>query len=229
MTLIEIVVVIAIMMVLVAIGVPTLRNVFDVDQRSAARELAQTYSLLQTEAMLRNVTFRIAYNLDRRSYKIEVADPGALIFSNPAAREEWEKERDKQINLFTKKEIEAGEVPTDPAEKKFGGLTMPGFETEVEMPSNTFFAWAWTPQYEEAVAPSKEEPEKPEDEAIVYSYVFPNGTCEYTVIRVASMDAPDEGYTLEVEPLSGKVSIESEMREIGQALSWLPSEGPEIN
>lgn len=228
MTLVEIMVVLAVMMAILAIGAPTLRSVLDVDQRSATRELAQMYALLQTEAMLRNLSFRVEYNLDRRSYKIEVGDPNSLVFSSPEAREDWEKQREAQLKLFTKKEIEAGEAPPDAAEKRFADLTITGLDTAKELPANTYFAWAWTPEYKQPVTPSTETPDTPEDEHVVYSYVFANGSCEYTVVRLASMDNPDDGYTLEVEPMSGKINIDADMRDIGAALSWLPTEAPTI-
>lgn len=227
-TLIEVMVVLALMLVIVAIGVPSLRAVLDVDQRNAARQLAQTWSMLQTEAMLRNVTFRVAFNLDRATYKIEVGDPNALVFSSPEAREQWEKEREAKLRMFSKKEIEEGKGPEDKADTRFSGLDMSGFDQEVQLPSNTFIAWAWTPQYEDAVQPSPEMPDEAEEERVVYAHVFANGSCEYTVLRLASRDDPEDGYTIEVEPLSGKVSIDAEMREIGQALSWLPDEAPSI-
>jgi hypothetical protein len=220
-------VVLAIMAVVIGIGVPSLAAIFDLQQRSAARELAMTYSFLVNEASMRNVTFRIAYNLDAGTYRIEVGDPNTLVFSDPASRAEFEADREKELKKFTKKEEEeaAGEQ-ADPLDR-FSGLTAPGFESQVQLPSNSMFAYVYTPQYDEPQAPSEDPPETPEDQKIVYSYVFANGVAEHTVVRIVSIDDPEDGYTVEVEPLSGKVSMENEATDIGANMAWLPSEAPD--
>ncbi|MBK9367695.1 MAG: hypothetical protein IPN01_15490 [Deltaproteobacteria bacterium] len=43
-----------------------------------------------------------------------------------------------------------------------------------------------------------------------------------------SEDDPEEGYTIEVEPVSGRVNIMEEERRPEDATSWLPDEGPEL-
>ncbi len=228
-SLIEIMVVLAIMGVVLGIGVPSLAAIFDLQQRSAARELAMTYSFLINEAAMRNVTFRIAYNLDAGSYQIEVGDPGTLVFSDPESRAAFEAEREKEMKRFSKKdEKEAAENGEEAdALDRFAGLNSPGFQTKVELPSNSMFAYVYTPQYEEPQTPSEEPPEDASEQRIVYSYVFANGVSEHTVIRIVSIDDPEDGYTVEVEPLSGRVSVESEATDIGASLAWIPTEAPD--
>jgi type II secretory pathway pseudopilin PulG len=227
-SLIEIMVVIAIMAVVIGIGVPSLAAIFDVQQRGAARELAMTYSFLVNEAAMRNVTFRIAYNLDARTYKIEVGDPNTLVFSDPAARAQYEQEKESDMKRFSKSDTpeEGGEGEKSDALDRFAGLDSPGFQSSVELPSNSMFAYVYTPQYDGPQTPSEEAPESPEDQKIVYSYVFANGVSEHTVVRVVSIDDPEDGYTVEVEPLSGRVSVESDETDIGASMAWIPSEAP---
>jgi hypothetical protein len=40
------------------------------------------------------------------------------------------------------------------------------------------------------------------------------------------VDDPEDGYSVEVEPVSGVVTVDSELTDIGSSLAWLPSEGP---
>jgi type II secretory pathway pseudopilin PulG len=233
MTLLEILVVMAVMAVVMAIGLPSLQSIFDVQQRGAARELALTYKFLRAEAAMRNVTFRIAYNLDANSYRIEVGEPGALVFSDPAEREQVERaEREKMRGMSKSDRARAEdgvqEVGEEPEKSRFEGLDLPGFTTAVELPPDTIFAWVWTPQYPEPQSPSDERPESEEEQRIVYSYVFANGEAEHTVVRIADVADAEDGYTVEVEPLSGVVSVESEVREVGASMAWLPTEGPTI-
>lgn len=226
-TLIEMMVVMAVIAVVIAVGAPVLSSVFDLQQRGAAKTLADAYRLLQTEAMLRNVTFRMAYNLDRSTWSVEVGDPSALIFTDPRSREEWEEEQQRKLKRFTKKELEEGQA-NDIIDQggRFSGLDVPGFPTKGALPDSCRFAYVYTPQYGEPVTPSEEMPEEREDERVVYSHIFPDGTMEFTVVRIVDIDDPADGYTVEVEPFSGQVRLETDETSIGASLAWIPSEAP---
>lgn len=224
MTLMEIMVVIAVIAVVTAIALPSMNAVFDLEQRGAARDLAMTYKFLLNEASMRNVTFRIAYNLDDNTYQVEVGDPGTLIFSSPEKLEEYQKEQEKKIHLLDKSGAEEARAAT---ENRFAGLTMPGFESKVELPSNSMWGFVYTPQYGAPQVPVPVEDRKEDAPPnVVYSYVFGNAEAEYTVVRIVSRDDPEDGYSVEVEPVSGVVSVDSDLIDIGKALSWLPTEGP---
>ena len=93
MTLIEIVVVIAIMGLVAVVAAPTLSGVFALKQQAAVNELGQTYIWLQEEASLRNVSFRIAFNLDRHTWKIEMGDPEAVVFASAEEAKEYQAEK----------------------------------------------------------------------------------------------------------------------------------------
>lgn len=230
MSLLEIMVVLAIMAAVLAIGIPSLSAIFDLQQRGAARELGMTYSFLVNEAAMRNVTFRIAYHLDENYYQIEVGDPDTLVFSDPDSRARFEQDREDRMRYLTRREAEeaAANGESQDALERFQGLNAPGFESRVELPSNSMFAFVYTPQYDGPQTPSEEPPEKAEDATVVYSYVFANGVAEHTVVRIVDASDPEDGYTVEVEPLSGKVSVESELRDIGESMSWIPDEAPSI-
>ena len=67
----------------------------------------------------------------------------------------------------------------------------------------------YTPQYEEeGQQPTKDgPPEDPSEEIMAYTYVFPDGTAEHTVVRIADEDDPDDGWTIEVMPISGEIKM----------------------
>ena len=58
--------------------------------------------------------------------------------------------------------------------------------------------------------------------------MFPDGSAEHTVVRLEDAEDPEDGYTIEVEPLTGKVNLSLDVLEPGQSLAWLPLEGPVI-
>jgi type II secretory pathway pseudopilin PulG len=239
MTLLEIMVVMAVIGLVMAIAVPAVSNVLHIQQVGAARELAQTYRFLREEAAMRNVTFRIAFNLDARTYKVELGDPNTLVFTDPTEREEYEEERLEKMSRFTDREVEEGKAD-ELMGNRFEGLEGEAFREEVELPGNTFFAWVWTPQYEDPIegavdwaAGDEFDPEElePGDEGptIVYSYIFPNGHTEHTVLRIASIDDPEDGFTIEVEPMSGKVHMHTEPFDHEDSLNWVPDQAPELD
>ena len=237
LTLVEIAVVMAIMVLVAAIGAPAISGLLDLQQRAAAKEIAETYRWLSDEAQLRNVTFRVAYNLDRHTWKVEIGDPNTLVFATPEERLEFEEAQEDAMSAYTERERADGAVELDENgdpvgstyTDRFDGLDDPALTTEQTLPSNTRFAWVYTPQYgEEGIEPSDEPSDDPEEDVIAYTYIFPDGTAEHAVIRVVDMEKPDDGYTIEVSPYGGEVSLSSDLVDPAESFSWLPDEGPTL-
>ena len=90
----------AVMATIAALGIPALNGLLDLKQRAAAKELAQTYTWLLDEAALRNVAFRVVYNLDRGTWAIEAGDPNTLVFTNPEKREEFDEKLEDDLSLI---------------------------------------------------------------------------------------------------------------------------------
>jgi type II secretory pathway pseudopilin PulG len=243
MTLIEIMVVIAIMAVVLGVSIISMSGVLGLQQTGATKEQAQTYRFLANEAALKNVTFRIAYNLDERSYKIEVAAPDALVFTEPEKREEYEelmaeKMSDLQgLENFEDMNLSDEELELLEGSRRFEGMDDAALNTEVTLPRGSYFAWIYTPQYSEAVEPQFDfndpdfdpDQEELEEPTIVYSYIFSNGHVEHTLVRIAAMDDPADGLTIEVEPLSGRVEMHDGDFGVEDSMSWLPDEGPDLD
>ncbi len=233
MTLVEVMVAAALLAVLIGVAVPSLQGILDARQTGAAKQLALTYRYLRDEAALRNVTFRVVYFLDQARYTVEVGDPETLVFTTPEARAEFEEQIEDDLKRYTQREIDEGEAG-DVTDKlgRFAGLSDPALEGTVELPHGVAFNWVWTPQYDEPVEPSDEPPDLDELEEnpgqVVYSYIFADGTAEQTLVRIADVDDEDDGYTLEVEPLSGRVTLHDEVLDYEDLLEWLPEEGPEL-
>ena len=67
-----------------------------------------------------------------------------------------------------------------------------------------------------------------DEPAKVFSYVFPNGQAEHAVIWLVSDDEPDDGYTIEVEPLSGAVKLHNELIDFEDSFEFVPDEAPDV-
>ena len=231
LTLIEVLVVIAIVALIAAVGIPSLQGILDLRQRGAAKEIAQTYTWLIDEAALRNVTFRIGFNLDRNTWKIEAGDPTTLVFSNPEAREQFDDDLEDAMSRFTQREIEEGQAEDIEVKKgRFVGLDDIAFVTAQHLPGGTRFEYVYTPQYgEEGARPTEDgPPEDTEEDMVAYTYVFPDGTAEHAVIRIIDEDDEEEGWTIEVLPMSGEIRLSTDLVDPTESLAWVPDEAPEL-
>ena len=141
MTLVEIMVTIAVIAIVVAIAVPGLSGLLDLQRRDAARTIAETYQWLLDEAAMRNVTFRVAYKPDERSWMVEVGDADTVVFSTPEEREKFETQLKDDMKRYTQREIEEGKASevTDPA-GRFDGLDDAVFTTAQVLPPDEAYA-----------------------------------------------------------------------------------------
>ena len=228
LTLAEIIVVLVIIAMLAIVGIPLMSNILEARQEAAIRELAQTYVWLGEEAQLRGVSFRVAINLDRNTWKIEVGDPNSMIFANPQDAEEYAETVKDKMKRFTKRQREEqgiNEESTTPSQ--FDKLDDEIFITEKMLPEGLYFSFVYTPQYgKEGLRPNDELPEDVSEEHIAYSHIFPDGSAEHTVIQIIEDGNEEEPLSLIIEPLAAKVLISSDIREPVDSLSWVPDEGP---
>ena len=229
LTVIEIMVALAIVVMIAGVGLPSLAGLTAAEQRAAVSKLADGYAALRDEAVLRNVTFRLAFNLERGTYEVEVGSPDYRIFEDPDEREDWENDLNESLARYTPEEIQEGEADElMEAAGRFEGVESALIETAGELPGGTRFAWIYTPQYGDPVEPAEEPPEDPADDTIVYSHVFPDGQFEYTLLRIVDEEDPEQGYTLVIEPLTGRIRVAIEAVDHDDVLEWLPDEGPEL-
>ncbi len=91
LTLIEVVVVLALVGVLLLAAVPSMRAVTGVDLKSASRELAASLRYVYDEASVRNVIMRVAYDLDNSTWWVEAADSEVRIFASRKEKEAFDE------------------------------------------------------------------------------------------------------------------------------------------
>jgi type II secretory pathway pseudopilin PulG len=233
MTLMEVMVVIVILVVMIGVAVPALSSLLDLQLRRQARDLVMTYQRLHDEAILQNVSFRIGYDLDNNSYLIEAGEPGALIFDNPEDREEFEEQQRDKLATMTDDERKAWKSAREP----FDAL-QERIKEEFHMSSSVMVGGVYTAQYGEMIRPTAlggafEDQLNDEGDVVgkqrVWTYIFPNGFSEHTVLWVVDSDDPENGYTIEIEPLSGKIHLHGELVDWEDNYDFVPEEGPELS
>ena len=218
MSLVEVMVVIAILVGIAGVVIPTVATYTQLEQRRTAKELALAYEMMHDEAVLRNVTFRVGYHLDENYYEVEVGRPETLIFAKAEEREAYEENLNRKMRMLTERERAEQEAPSafQAVQESFGGRH--------DLPSGTHFGGIYTPQYGKMVEPSDDK----KAPKVVYSYIFASGFSEHTVVQLVDVDNPGEGYTVEVEPLSGDVRMQAKLVDFDKSFAWIPDEGPEL-
>jgi hypothetical protein len=155
------------------------------------------------------------------------------VFTNPEKREEFDERLEDDMSRYTQREVDEGEAEDVESQRgRFTGLAeldVP-FTTSKPLPNGTRFAYVYTPQYEEGgLEPTKEgPPEDVEDDQIAYTYVFPDGTAEHTVVRIVDEEDNENGWTIEVLPVSGEIRLSTDLVDPSDSLDWVPDEGPEL-
>ncbi len=224
-SLMEVMVVIAIMLVLIAVMVPATRSLLELQQRSAGRKLAITYERLHDEAVMRNRSFRVVYYLDQDKYVVEAGEAGALLAATPEEREAYTREVQEKLEDMDDEEKRLWRMSK---QQPFESLGADG-RMEVQLPSGVKLGGVYTPQYGRMVRPGEKlEADGEEDDLKVMSYVLNNGFTEHTLVWLVDANDPDDGWTLEVEPLSGVVHLHGELIHIEDLRNEIPEEGPSL-
>lgn len=222
LSIMEVMVVVAILLALVVVMVPAVNSVLMIQERRAAKQLVMLYQRLHDEAVLRNRTFRMVYDLDAGKTKIEVGLARAVIYTDTDQRERYEEELTRKLALMDEEERAAYERARQPFEKLEAN-----FQDTFDLPKGLQFGGIYTPQYGKMM--TREELPDPEDGTrLIYSYVFPNGFTEHTVIWLTETGNPTEGWTIVVEPLSGRVMLYGELIDWEDTIEDIPDEGPRL-
>lgn len=192
MTLIEIMIVVAIIGGIMALATYVMFPSDDAKVRDAASRLAGTIKFVYNEAAVKNKYYRLVYHLEEGSYQVESSTEPFTV----ALEEEGSKPAQKQKNP---------ETPEEPQANGEGG----GFTVEdslmvrpVKFPTGVKFKDIMV----------MHSPDKIEF-GTAYSYFLPNGWAEPIVINLSDQDE-QSFYSLEVNPLTGKSTIRTEYREM---------------
>lgn len=235
MNLLEIMIVVGIMVGLLVIAFPLIGWVLRLEEKRTANNLVGVYSRLHDEAVMRNLTFRIAYHLDDRYYEVEVSEDPALLFTDPEKRAEFEalqqEKMQRQASRFASDEAGMA-VDEDGLSVDAAAFTavQDKFNKRFDLPSGLVFGGVYTPAYGELVEPNGGDPSSlDEDEkVVVYSYILPSGISEHAVVQIVQEGNPDNGFSIEVEPMTGRVHLTQDLGAWEDRMSFVPDRAPDI-
>lgn len=178
-TLIEILIVLAIIGMVMGLGLPAISRVTYQRLNSTTRQFAGMVKTLRNDAILLNAVHRIAIDFDDEKYWIEQQQQvGALLddpLSPPPPKKKLKKGEPPPPNGFTMAE-------------KYGAKKMP-FPSGVK------------------ILQVIKEQEGLRKEGLVYVHFFPNGFNEPALITLTKASDEQAAYTLVIRPASGNVAI----------------------
>ena len=199
LTLIEITVAILLIAIMMAVAVPAFRQATDADLKGVAMSISGAARACFGEAAVKNVTLRLAYDLDHGQYWIE-AYPGA--FQVIGQERDLERARADEAKAkedeARKKELEDRFGKSDSGESakpvpQFVPVKLVFVEPQ-QLPRSVRFLGVRTPQFRQIVK-----------SGMAYTHFFPNGWAERTLVYLE--DSSGAKMTLEVEPLTGRVVL----------------------
>ncbi|NDG85593.1 MAG: prepilin-type N-terminal cleavage/methylation domain-containing protein [Proteobacteria bacterium] len=183
-SLIELMIVVAILGLVGLIAIPSISNTFRFSVQSSGREIATLIKDAMNSAQVTGKVHRIAYDLKNQQYWVESTSENTLMKSD----ESREKEKEKHLSFFSESEDE---------KKKNGGFRQENTLTKNKktLPIGVSFKDVVT-----------EQSDKPITEGMAYTHIFPQGMTEKSLVHL--MDTGKNEVSLTVSNLLGRCAVE---------------------
>ncbi len=178
-TLVEVLVVMALIALLSIFALPGITNVFRVSLNSAAREMAATVKEAYNASALTGRVYRLVYDFKERQYWVE-SGPATSLLETADSRE-----KEKQRTRLTKKE-----KPKDTTFSMDRDIT----KSKKNLPRGV--------EFEDILTEQSPEPLK---EGTAYTHFFPHGVAEQTIIHLK--DSSKNQNTLVILPVTGRTRL----------------------
>ena len=183
-TLIEVLIVLAIVGMIIGIGLPQIQRVFRTNIKSAAARISGLIRFAYDDATVKGVTHRIVFDFEKRSYRLEISSTNELISSEDDSIKN-KKGKDK------KKEEEDANKP--PSFYPYSGEA----GKDNVLPSGIVFDSVENLSLKKKIT-----------EDIAYLYFFPQGMTEDVIIRLKNQKGETNYFSIRVSPANAKTRIE---------------------
>jgi len=186
-SLIELMVVVALMALIAGMAIPSISNVFKISLGSTTRDLATTVRYAYNAAMMTKKVHRLVYDMKEQRYWVEVG-PADLLMETAET-----KARAARAGKFGSKLTEEEEKKKKESEPSF---TLATYVTrkKKDLPRGV--------EFEDVKTEQQKEPFK---EGMVYTHFFPHGIIEQTVIHLK--DTSNHHSTLIIAPTVGRSKV----------------------
>ena len=197
-SLIELLIVVAILGLVGLIAVPSISNTFRFSVQSTARELATMIKDASNSAQISGKVHRIAYDLKTNQYWVESTGEMTMLKSEESVA--IDKQTNKRFN--TNEEEEAEKAKANGGFRQEPSLT----KKKRSLAVGVHFKDVFTEQGNEAIT-----------EGIAYTHIFPQGLTEKTLVHLE--DTGKNEVSLIVSNLLGRCTVQSryvEQKEVFQ-------------
>lgn len=204
-TLLEIVVSIAVVSLILGVVISRMDTMLEWDMKKASNKLASTMRYLYNKAASEGLYIRLVLDIDENVYWVEAtADPFVITAGEEEARPSAQESEASEEGVAEGSEVEGFEEEGE----SYGLKPREPIFTPVEshllkptkLPGSVFFKDVYVEHQRMGVDSGKES-----------IYFFPNGYVEHAVINLRN-DDDDVNYSLETNPVSGRVNIEDRYR-----------------
>jgi prepilin-type N-terminal cleavage/methylation domain-containing protein len=184
-SLIELLVVVALMALIGTMAIPSISNVFKISLGSTTRDLATTIRYAYNAAMMTKKVHRLVYDLKENRYWVEVG-PQSMLMETEETRAKAERAR-----RFAKSDEDKEEE-----EKASSAFSLASYVTRKknDLPRGVTYEDVTTEQTKDPIT-----------EGTAYTHFFPHGIIEQTVIHLK--DTSNHRATLIVAPLVGRTKV----------------------
>ncbi len=186
-SLIELLIVVAILGLVGIIAIPSISNTFRFSIKSTARELATLIKDASNSAQITGKIHRLVYDMKNQQYWVESSSESTLLTSE----ESKQYEKDHPKSFFSLEDEE------EAAKKKNAGFSQAKALTSKKrsLPIGVIFKDVLTEQSEEVIT-----------EGLAYTHIFPHGVTERSLVHLT--DTSKNEITLIVSNLLGRCKVE---------------------
>jgi len=180
-TLIEMIVVVAIIALMSVFFLPNLSSYFQLNLNSATRTMASTIKETFNQTALTSRVFRLAYDLKKNEYWVE-GGPGTILLDTSNTREK--ADRLKKLSTKIGVTVESSPFSMDKSVTR----------KKVALPNGVTF--------EDIITEHDKDPIK---DGLVYTHFFPQGVTEQAIIHL--QDQANHHLSLVISPLIGRTEL----------------------
>lgn len=187
-SLVELMVVVALMALITAMAVPSISTVFKISLGSTNRDLATTVRYTYNAAMMTKKVHRLVYDMKDHRYWVEVG-PQNLLMETEETRVKSERARKFTSKLSAEEELKK-------KQELEGQFSLATYITRKknDLPRGV--------EFEDVKTEQSKDPFK---EGLAYTHFFPHGIIEQTVIHLK--DTSSHHATLVIAPIVGRTKV----------------------
>jgi prepilin-type N-terminal cleavage/methylation domain-containing protein len=190
-SLIEILIVLAILGMIIGVGVPQINRIFRANLKSASVKISGLVRFAYDSSIVKGLVHRIVFDFDKKTYRLEISNTEELIYM-----EDDDSQEKNDLKGRDEEEDESG-----PDFSPYSGQ----FGKDTALPVGVVF---------DSVENLTIEKKFTED--VAYMYFFPQGITQNMIIRLKNEKGETGFYSIQVNPINARSKIEGRYIEADQ-------------